>query len=228
MVNAFFVFLLSQNILIPISIGLARFKRINKIYYPYFTLLILGFIAELVSFILIKNFKTSNAPANNIYSLLECCLILYQLYLWKNSKKSFKSFVFLIGVCVVIWLIQNILFLKINTFDSPYFRVFYAFVIVLLSINHINIIMMRLKGPLLKNPQIIICVAFIVFFIYQIIYEASSSIPDETTIYNKLTLGFAFINFATNILFAIAIYFITTKNEDDYEHYFGESKNETV
>lgn len=228
MINAFFVFLLSQVILIPIAVGLVRFKRIDKIYYPYFILLVLGFVAELVSFILIKGFKFSNAPVNNIYSLLQCCLIIYQLYLWKNSKKTFKSYVFLMVVCVVMWLIQNILFLKISTFDSPYFTIFYAFAIVLISINHINIIMMRLKSSLLKNPQIIICVAFITFFIYQIIYEASMFISVEPATADELTFGFAFINFATNTLFAIAICFITAKNGDDYERYFGSTKNKIV
>ncbi len=60
----------------------------DKIYYPFFLLLLIDFINELVSFILIHGFKESNATANNIYSLLECCIILYQLYLWRNSKKN--------------------------------------------------------------------------------------------------------------------------------------------
>ncbi len=221
MMNAFFIFLLSQFVLIPVFIGFVRFKRMDKIYYPFFVLLIVGFVNEVISFILIRGFKTTNAPANNIYSLVECCLIVYQLYLWKNSKKGFRGFMILIGICIVLWITQNILFFKLKSFDYPYFMVFYAFIIVLLSIHHINTIMMRPKvTSLLKNPQIIICVAFIAFFTYQIIYVASRFISKESTIHIKLTFGFSFINLATNALFAIAIYFITSKSEKKYDEYF--------
>lgn len=219
MMNATNVFLLSLFVLLPILIGIKRFKNMDKIYYPFFILLVAGFINEVISFILIRGFKQSNAPANNIYSLFECCLILYQFYLWNNSKKKYRIFVFLVATCVAVWIIENILNFGIS-WVSTYFDIFYAFVIILLSINQINTIMMRPKGTLLKNPQIILCVSFITLFIYQIINDASKFISNSPTIHNILIIGFSFINFATNMLFTVAMYLITYKSKEKYEEYF--------
>lgn len=220
MMNAFFIFLLSQSILIPILIGLIHIKRMGKIYYPFFVLLVIGFINELISFIFIHGFQLENSVTSNIYSLIECCLILYQLYVWQNSKKGYWLFVILASACVVVWVIENLLFFKITTFYSPYFMILYSFVIVLLSINQINKIITHSKLPLLKNPQIILCVAFVTYFIYQIIYRASVFISDKSILHLRLIIGFAYINFTINILFAIAVFFITSKNKDKYDEYF--------
>ena len=66
----FTVFLLSQSILVPIIIYLIRIRGWVFIYWPFFLLLLLGFMNELISFFVIHNFKLSNAPVVNIYSLL--------------------------------------------------------------------------------------------------------------------------------------------------------------
>jgi hypothetical protein len=216
-------FLLSQAIVIPVAVAILRIKKLDKSYYPFFILLLMGLFSEVSSFASIELFKT-NAPVIKIYSLVECCLILYQLYLWKNSTKARRLFVILAGLCIVFWVIECIVFLNINTF-SPYFRVFYAFVIVLLSINQINSMMFQHNTPLFKNPKFIICLAFIVFFLYQIIYEASYYISDSKSdpangVANKIIIGFGYINFIINLTYAVAIYFMTAKSEEGYNHYF--------
>jgi len=215
-------FLLSQSVLIPIVIGTVRIKRLPKMYYPFFVLLLLGFLSELVSFILIETFKTSNASVIKIYSLVECCIILYQLYLWKSSARYRRGFIFLAGACIVFWITENIVFFNTNTFN-PYFRVLYAFVIILLSINQINSMMFNHDGPLFKNPRFIISLGFVVFFLYQIIDEASLYIgSDQSVVANKIIMGFGYINFFTNMIYAVAIFIITAKKEDLYNQYLSE------
>jgi len=137
----------------------------------------------------------------------------------EKFKKKYRVFMFLTGICIAIWIIENILSFKINL-EDPYFIITYAFVIVLLSINQINATMIYLKEPLIKNPQIILCVAFITYFIYQIIFEASEFISNTSVITLRLYIGFAYINFTRNILFAIAMFFITSKSKDKYDEYF--------
>ena len=215
-------FLMSESILIPIIIGAVRIKRLTKAYYPFFIFLLLGLLSELVSFILIDTFKASNASVIKIYSLMECCIILYQLYIWKSSARYRRGFIFLAVVCIVFWIIEHIVFLNINTW-SPYFRVFYAFVIILLSVNQINSMMFNHDGPLFKDPRFIICLGFIIFFLYQIIYEASYYIgSDQSTIATKIIFGYSYSNFFTNMIYAVAIFIITAKKEDVYKQYLSE------
>ncbi|TSJ43756.1 hypothetical protein FO440_06090 [Mucilaginibacter corticis] len=213
---------MSGSILIPIIIGAVRIKRLNKVYYPFFIFLLLGLLSELVSFILIEKFKTGNAADVKVYSLIECCIILYQLYVWKSSAKYRRRFIFIAVACVVFWMIEHIVFLNINTW-TPYFRVFYAFVIVLLSVNQINSMMFNHDEPLFKNPRFIICLGFIIFFLYQILYEAAYYIGSgESTIADKIIFGNSYNNFFTNVMYAVAIFIITAKKEDVYNQYLSE------
>jgi len=156
-------FLLSQSIIFPITVGILRIKKLVKAYAPFFIVLILGLLAELTSFFFINVLKISNAPVIKGYSLFECCLLIYQLYLWKNSDRNRQWFMVLMGICISFWFIETVVFSNLNTF-SPYFRVFYAFVLVLLSINQINAMMFNHEGSLLKNPRFILCLGFIIFF----------------------------------------------------------------
>jgi len=220
-----FNFFLSQAIVIPIAIGAMRLKRLDKNYYPFYILLLLGLVAELASFLFINVFKIGNASVIKVYSLLECCIIIYQLYRWQNSDRNKKLFTLLAGICIAFWVIESIFFLNINTW-SPYFRVFYAFVIVLLSVNHINSMMFNDDIVLIKDPTFIICLGFIIFFLYQIIYEASYFVgadSNNSPVITKIIVGFGYINFAFNMLNAIAIYFITVKPEDGYSQYLKEA-----
>ena len=214
-------FLLSLSILIPLVLAIIRFKRLGKTYLPFFIILVIGFLAEVASIIFTDVFK-NNAPVIKVYSLLECCLVLYQLQLWRNLKTDRQLFIFLYSICITFWIVENIAFSNINTF-SPYFRVFYAFILVLLSINQINSMMFNHDGALLKNPRFILCLSFTIIFLYQIILEASYFIgSDKSVVANKIIIGFDYINFMINLLFAVAIYFINRTNEEDYNKYFTE------
>jgi hypothetical protein len=214
-------FLLSQSIVIPIIMALVRFKKIDKVYYPILALFLIGLMSELASRICIDTFKT-NAPVVKIYSLIECCIILYQLYLWKNSAKYMRLFVSLAAICIVFWIVEVVVFKNINTF-SPYFRVFYAFVIVLLCINQINSMMFYQKVSLMRNPVFIICLAFIILFLYQIILEASYYISADvqSPVANQIIMGFSYINFFINLVCAAGVYFMGGSKDDLYSHYFN-------
>lgn len=215
-------FLLSQSIIFPITVGILRIKKMAKAYSPFFIVLMLGLLAELASFFFINVLKMSNAPIIKAYSLFECCLLIYQLYLWKNTDRNRQWFMVLIGICISFWFIETIVFSNLNTF-SPYFRVFYAFILVLLSINQINAMMFNHEGALLKNPRFILSLGFIIFFLYQILYEAAYYAgSDKSEVANKIIMGFGYINFVINLLYAIAIFFITDTKEDGYDRYFTE------
>lgn len=214
--NSSLAFVLSESIIIPILVGIIYLKRISRAYYPFLLLLLIGAVNELLSAIVINVFGLRNAISIKIYSLIECCLILYQLYVWRNSKKLFKTYLFIIIICVLVWIIENIFWLKGNL-HGPYFMMGYAFFIVLLSINQINIIMVRPQETLSKNPIMVFCISFIIFFTYQIIYQTALYQSEGTHGYNGIYTGFAYINFATNILYAIALFLAKDTANSMYE-----------
>ena len=188
-------------------------------------LVIAGALSEMVSAVLIGYYHKSNAADIKIYSLLESVIVLYQFYVWRKSGRTRQMFLVLWVACIVFWFIEVVVFHNLNTF-SPFFRVFYAFIIVLFSINQINALMFNHDGPLFKNPRFLLCLGFIVFFIYQILYEASYYILAEPSIHRlevaiKIIMGFGYINFIINLLYALTLFYVSDK-KDDYNYYFNE------
>jgi hypothetical protein len=214
----FFTFLLSLSVLMPLIAVLFKIKKLPVNWYPFVILILVAFAAEAVSFGLIHFLKGGNAVVIKVYSLIECLLIVYQFYLWRQITSE-KVYRILSAACLLFWLIESILFTNLNTF-SPYFRVFYAFLIVLLSINHINTIIVRQDLSLIRNPRFVLSLAFIIFFIYQIVYEAAFYIgADKFVLSNRIITGFGYINFGVNFLYALVILLIDSrefKSEDSY------------
>jgi hypothetical protein len=208
------IFLFSQSILLPIIAGLIRLRRIDKTYQPFFVLLIIGFLTEVISFILIKQFHRSNAIPTNLYTAVEACLIFTQFHVWGLLRNRNGLFYGLLLVTLLGWATENLFFGKITEF-SPYFRIFYSFFIVLLSVNKINYMITHDNRNLFRNPKFLICIGFIIFFIYMIIYrwayQVSITSRSETHITDIIIFLMAYVNALTNGIFAIAFLLIPAR-----------------
>jgi hypothetical protein len=208
------IFLFSQSILLPIIAGLIRWRRIDKAYQPFFILLIIGFMTELISFVLIKEYHRSNAIPLNIYTLVEWTLIFQQFHVWgllRNRKPIYYSILILTAIG---WVAANFLFGEITGF-SPYFRIFYSFFIVLLSVNKINYMITHDNRNLFRNPKFLICIGFIIYFVYMIIYRWAYQVSilngSETQITDIIIFLMAYVNALTNGIFAIAFLLIPAR-----------------
>jgi hypothetical protein len=204
-----FVFWLSLTILLPFLVGLVRYRRIGTLYRPFFYLLALGVFNELFSRYLIKGLHIhNNAISSNIFVLLEWVLICWQFHVWGQYARKEVFFAILLFP-VAIWITENLVFANIGIF-SPYFRVFYSFLIVLLSVNKINFMITHDDRRLYGNPVFILCIGLIIFFIYRIIlewaYQTSLNGANRTT--NTIIMLNAWVNALTNIIFAVALLMI--------------------
>lgn len=201
--------LLSQSILFPLIAGLIRLRRIDKSYQPFYILLVVGFVNELISEYIIKFIHISNAPASNIYSLIEWLLILWLFQVWGSLRTWKKIYFALVLLSCTIWVTENLIFGHFRDF-SPYFRIFSAFLIVLLSVNKINFMITHDNHSLLRQPRFLICIGFIIYFIYKIIFEWAyqTSLFGVTDITTTIIFLEAYINALTNVIFAIALLMI--------------------
>jgi hypothetical protein len=184
-----------------------RLGRIDRRYQPFFIQLWAGFITELISYyVFIKIAHRSNALPTNIYVLIEWILIAWQFHVWGLLRTRKKTWYFLVLFLSAIWVTENLVLGHIREFP-PYFRFFDSFIIVLLSVNKINFMITHENRNLFRNPQFLICIGFIIYFIYRIIYEWAYqvSLSDKTEITSAIISGFAYINAVTNVIFAIAL-----------------------
>src|ERR1700743_3152052 len=129
-----FVYLSGQTILLPFIAGLIRFRRIGKCYQPFFIMVVAGLASEIVDRIVIDVFHSSNAIPSNIYTLVEWILIAWQFHVWGFLKTRKKLFYTLLLFSSLAWATEMLVFHHIKEF-APYFRFFYCFLTVLLSVN---------------------------------------------------------------------------------------------
>jgi len=202
----FFLFLLSQSVLLPIIAGLVRWRRMDKSYRPFFWLLVIGFLVEIISFISIRLAK-DNTVIVNIYGLLEWTILAWQFHAWGFLRQRKTLFYALLGFAALVWFTVNIVFGHIHDF-SPYFVFFYAFLVVLLCVNEINFMITHYNRNLFRNPRFVICVGLIIYFVYMIVYywalEISRLGRSEVSISISITFLLGYVNILTNIIYAIA------------------------
>jgi hypothetical protein len=203
--SALYAFLISQSIWFPFIVGLVRYRRIGETYRPFFILMAVSVFTELLTGYLIEITHVHNGISSNIFVLVEWLLISWQFYVWEQRPWK-AAYLLLALVPLVIWIGENLVFGQIKHF-SPYFRVFAGFAIVMLSVNKINFMITHDNRKLYTDPKFLICIAFIIFFIYRIIlewaYQTSLSGVTETT--NIIIMLNAYFNALTNIIFAIAL-----------------------
>jgi hypothetical protein len=208
-----FLLFLSMQVarLIPLLIGIIRWKKIDPSYKPFIVLLALGLINETISYVLIKTIGTNVIPFN-IFQIVECLVILYQFRVWGFFRKNYyfygAAFAF-----ITFWITQNLVFKGIFNFH-PYFRVFYAFTIVLIILNRI-IYVANENMNVFRNAKFIISTGFVIFFIYQILFEgaliANTTVEEQKrNIFIKL---FMFMDIIMNIIYIWAMYIAPGKRD---------------
>ena len=153
----------------PAAFAAYRFSMIRKEFHPFIYYIWLGCINEIASYYLGKYYQTTSVN-NNIFNLCEPLLILWQLKRWKLFDSKNNLFISLIVVLVAVWLIEVFWISSILQFGS-YFKVFYNFIIIILSINLMNRLITHDQEVLYKNPIFLICVQNILMFTIGILIE---------------------------------------------------------
>jgi hypothetical protein len=201
-----------------LSIGIAaiiacwRFSVIHPVFRPFIFYVWLAFANEILSIILAKVIHT-NAVNSNIYVLLESLLLVWQFRKWGLFERYKIIFSGLLAVLVLAWAFENFIFSSIFRFSS-WFRIFYSFIIVLLSISLLNRLILREKGFLLKNPIAMICLTFIVYYTYKILVEIFwvYGLNENSIFRSKVYFILNYINLFSNLIYALAVLWMPTKH----------------
>jgi hypothetical protein len=192
-------------------IGVVRFKRIHRSYYPFICFLWLAVINEIASLILIRIFKT-NAPNSNIYILLEFILLIWLFSNWSFTKHS--RLILILIILLLLWIVDNLIIHSLFEFNSV-FTVVASFVILYLSINEINHVLFSDAKKLFRNSRFIISLTFLIYFSYNATVEVFYifKINFSDSFYHNLFLVLVFLNLFANLMYAIATLWIPTKQK---------------
>jgi hypothetical protein len=221
--NKDFFFLLSMTILFPFISGLVRVRTISRLYRPFLLLIATGVLTEIINRITI-NYVRNNNVVINIYSLVECLLIIAQFYYWRFHSRTKRWYPYFGILCIGIWIWENLFYRDVTVEVGSIFRVAEAFILVILSINEINYLLINDNKNLLKNARFLICAGFLVYFLYQILLEGSIYISSQQkgSIANRIIELSSYINAFVNIIYGIAVWYIPKRTslvfKDRIEH----------
>jgi hypothetical protein len=201
-----FIFL-GATVLFPVFAGLVRLRRIKKRgYQPFFYLMLLAGFSELVNSSVATALHLHNIVFVTIYMLFEWLLIAWQFRKWGFLTNRKKLYSLLVIFPCTVWLVERLVFWDLDYF-MPYFQVLYCFLIVIFSVNRINFMITHEYRKLFRNPTFLICIAFIIYFVYTILfnwaYQTSLKGKTDTTTFIIMLHGY--VNALTNIIFAIAL-----------------------
>lgn len=210
MLNYYYAVYFSYSIAFAAIIGLIRFKKIHKSYQPFILFVCLAFSNEILSSILIEIWK-NNSMNGNLYVLFESLILIWLFKGWGRFPKM-KVFYVLLFVVLLAWGIENIILNSIFH-RNAFFRVFYALIIIFLSMEQINTVLFHERKNILKNSQFLICVIFLLYYTFKATYEVFYLIPIRMSnfFYAKLFLILIIINLFANLAYAIAILWIPKK-----------------
>lgn len=203
--SAEFIFILSLSILFPFLTGVIRIRTVKHRHLIMLVLFGTGLLAELLSRYALTTNKINWVNVNNCYILIESILIPLQFYAWGYLKKERVFFFSGLVIMLCGWIAEHLVLGDMDHLH-PYYRMFYSLVIVLLSINTINYLVIHEDKRLVAQPVFIMCCGFIIFFTYQLVYEGIYSIVTnlENIDTGKLNTAFSVINSVCNVLYGLA------------------------
>ena len=112
----------------------------------------------------------------------------------------------LAGLGLFVWLSDNV-FINHITQNNSLFRMFYSFVIVLMSIDMINRILVNDTGPVFKNAMFLIAFAFVFHYGFKVYIESFNvlHVGVRREVLINLWKILYFVNVVANILFTAAV-----------------------
>lgn len=212
MTSGIWKFILSMSVAFPAIAGLIRFRKITPAYRPFLIYLVVSLANELLNGLVIipNNFRKAEALDWSLFNLFEAVILLTQFYYWKRFDRHKKKFQALFIIVVCGWMFENFIAENIYHFN-PIFLICYSFILVLLSVQTINyIIVNEGRLPLIKNSMFIISTAMIVFFVYDIFVYTLAAKGIKSYIFHI----FISINTVVNLLYGIGVCFIPKKIPD--------------
>jgi small basic protein len=201
----------SHTAVIPAIVGVIRSRRVPGVYRPFLIVLVLGCINEIISSVLIWNGR-SNAVNSNIYVLAEFLCVLLLFRNWGTHERRITFYKYAAIAVTGIWIIDNLILHSICEYNDVY-RLCYSFLLVFLSVDQINHVVIMEREKITRNPKFIICNGLLLYYTFKTIVEAFFVFQVNLSIlfYEQFMFILTGINVLTNGIYTTAILWMPTK-----------------
>jgi hypothetical protein len=212
-------FILSLSIGIAAILGLIRFSKIDKSYYPFIFSTWASLLVEITARLLLMDNKNNTLILFfNIYYLVDFYLFFLLFYNWRLFGHGKKNALLIAGFVLAAWIATTFF---INGIQTPnfYFPVLYSFVLVFFSVTAINKFIVNERGNIFMNARFWICLGLIIFYTFFIVTNTSNlslfsaSAGSNVSSYFRRSLHAinVYSNLLVNIMYAIAVLWVPRK-----------------
>ena len=204
--------ILSFSIAFPAIAGILRYYKINAVYYPFLYCIWVGFFNEIIGVLLAVNgyYNTFN---NNLYVLAESILFTWLFNKWGILEKRRNLFYLLIVIFIVTWIAETFLLGRMRH-NVSFFRMLYAFVLVLLSIQGLYQQLLLEKRNILTNSIFLICTGFVIYYTFKIIVGIFwlNGLRASLEFQLSINMIMTYINFFVNLIYGAAVVWMPLKH----------------
>jgi hypothetical protein len=209
-------YILSLSIIFAVIIGIVRFRKIDRSYYPFIYYVCLVVIIETAYLILTETGQIEALRVVlNIYAFLEFGLLAWLFHSWGLFNRNRAFFTSLMIGAFVIWLIITVIAQPINKQPNLYFRILYSFALVLFAVSTFNKMVVNHRRKIFENAQFWICLGIIIFFTFFLLDNATkiSLLKQNVSrgFRNSLQELLVWTNVLSNLLYAVAAIWIPRK-----------------
>ena len=209
-------FILSLNIIFAVIIGIVRYKKIDRSYYPFIYYICLTLVLEIIAYLLLQdgNIYALRITFNG-YTLVEFGLLTWLFHAWGLFNRNRIFFISLMIAYFIAWFIITFIIFTINKDSNYYFRVLYSFTLVLFAVSTFNKMVVNHRGRIWQNAQFWICLGIIIFFTFFLMDNATKLSLFRHKISHDFRINLQKIivvsNLLVNILYAVAVLWIPRK-----------------
>lgn len=209
-------FILSLTISFAVIIGIVRFQKIDRAYYPFIYYISLMLVVEIAVRLLAEaGADDFIRTMMNIYTLVEFSLLAWLFHAWGLFNRNKTFFIALMIVFIVAWFFTTIIIESIVKGNNFYFRVLYSFALVLFAVSTFNKMVINHRGSIFQNAQFWICLGIIIFFTFFLLNNATQLSLVRHTISKDFKVNLqkiiVFSNLLVNFLYVVAVLWIPRK-----------------
>lgn len=194
----------ASSILIPASLALARFKKMDSQFLPFVILLWIGVASEAAG-ILLSIYRHSNAISFNLYQLASAIFLNWQFRQWKLI--SFRRHLYILQAFIITWWIAEwMLTGTLHAFFS-WFIIADSVIVLFFATRGMTQFFHLPVKQLLRHSTIIICAGLVAFYMYALIVEVFYLYGLNGSRFFKMYVQsiMPYVNLIINLLFAYAI-----------------------
>jgi hypothetical protein len=199
--------------LLPALAAFLLYRKSAANYRPFFVFLWVAFSGDILNALSIELLHTSTV-FSNIYVFIEFLVILWVFYKCNQSLKKTRYLLLGIGG-LVIWILDNFVWHTISSGINSLYRIYYCIVIVFLSIDLINKLIIFERKKLIRNAMFLVCVTFTFYFSYKAYVESFYVLKFSFSggFLNTVFAIMKIINLLSNLMYTIAVLCIPKKQE---------------